>query len=130
MSEFDERVIGELCMCKLLLNQIQWVCHSQNTMSKARNHFAGSQCVLCKLCQQLHGWLLATEGLLCFFQPTQTLLIRKSMKRTGKSIDSCGERKVRIAQCTTDKVSSMCRHISTLVVGVQHQIQTRNISET
>lgn len=51
------------------------------------------------------------------------------MKRTGKTVETGGERKHRGAQCTADQVGGVGADVSTLVVRVDGEIQTHQFDK-
>mmetsp|Transcript_109924 Transcript_109924/g.234722 ORF Transcript_109924/g.234722 Transcript_109924/m.234722 type:complete len:346 (+) Transcript_109924:541-1578(+) len=98
-------------------------------MAKARDHLARFQGVLRKLRKLLHRGLLAAKGLVRGLQPAQALLVGKAMERPSQAIQARREAEVGVAQGAAHKVRSVGRDVATLMVGMEHEVQTCDLFE-
>mmetsp|Transcript_9169 Transcript_9169/g.17128 ORF Transcript_9169/g.17128 Transcript_9169/m.17128 type:complete len:203 (+) Transcript_9169:550-1158(+) len=98
-------------------------------MAEAWDHLTGGQRVLCKLCHDFHGWLLISQGLFRILKPLQAFLIGKAMQRPREPIDASRECQIGIRESACHQMCSMCRDIATLMIGMDHEVQTHHVLE-
>lgn len=127
-DQLEHGVIRQLPEGKLALRDVTGVSLTEDGVTVAGNNLAGveggPQVVLDGLVAEV-----AADGLLHLGEPVENLLVSQSVKRTSKTIETGGEREHGGAQSTTDKVGSVGGNVTTLVVGVDGQVQTHELNE-
>ena len=69
------------------------------------------------------------NGLLHFGEPVKDLLVGKAVQRTGKTVETSGERQEGRAESTANQVGGVSADVATLVVGVNGQVQAHKLNE-
>src|SRR5271170_4417868 len=72
---------------------------------------------------------ICPQSILHLHNPSQNFLIRKSMKRSGKTIQPSRKRQHWTRQCRPDKMCSMSRNIPSFMIGMDGQIQSHEFDE-
>lgn len=72
---------------------------------------------------------VVTDDLLHLGQPEENLLVSQTVQRSGKAIETSGQRQEGRAQCGANQVSGVGRDVATLVVRVNGQVETEQLDE-
>lgn len=127
-DQLEHGIIRQLAEGKLALRDVTGVSLTEHGVAVSGNDLAGveggPQVVLDGLVAEV-----AADGLLHLGEPVENLLVSQSVERTSKTVETGGEREHGGAQSTTDKVGSVGGHVTTLVVGVDGQVQTHEFNE-
>mmetsp|Transcript_103308 Transcript_103308/g.200172 ORF Transcript_103308/g.200172 Transcript_103308/m.200172 type:complete len:201 (-) Transcript_103308:386-988(-) len=99
-------------------------------MSKTWDDLARRQRVFCKLRKNLHGGFFSPQCFPGCLQPAQALLVCKAMQRASQSVHTRRKRVVWVAQGTANKMCCVSRNITTLMVGMYHQVEPRDFLES
>lgn len=62
-------------------------------------------------------------------EPVKNLLVSKTMERSSKTIETCGEREHGGAESTANQVSSVSANIASLVIGVDCQVESHQFNK-
>jgi hypothetical protein len=72
---------------------------------------------------------VVANGLLHLSEPVEDLLVGQTVKGTGQTLETSGERQHRGGQSGADQVGGVGGDVATLVVGVDGQVQTHQLNE-
>lgn len=72
---------------------------------------------------------VVTNGLLHLGQPVENLLVGKTVQGTGKTVKTCSQRQEGGAESAADQVGGVGADVTTLVVGVDGQVQTQELNK-
>lgn len=127
-DQVEHGVVRQLAEGKLALGDVTGVSLTKDGVTISGDDLArvegGPQVVLDGLVAEV-----AADGLLHLSEPVEHLLVSQSVKRTSETVETGREREHGGAQSTTDKVGSVGANITTLVVGVDGQVQTHELNE-
>lgn len=127
-DQLEQRVIGQLAESKLALGDVTGVSLAQNGVTVTGDDLAavkgGPEVVLDGLVTDV-----AADGLLHLGDPVQDLLVSETVKGTGKTLETSGQREHGGAQGTANQVGGVGTDVTTLVVGVDGQVQTHQLNE-
>ena len=127
-DQVEHRVIRQLAEGKLALRNVTGVGLTEDGVTVSGDNLAGveggPQVVLDGLVTQV----VANRGL-HLREPVQNLLVGQSVERTSQSVETSSEGEHGGAQGATNKVGSVSADVTTLVVGVDGQVQTHQLNE-
>ena len=127
-DQVEHRVIRQLAEGKLALRNVTGVGLTEDGVTVSGDNLAGveggPQVVLDGLVTQV----VANRGL-HLREPVQNLLVGQSVERTSQSVETSREGEHGGAQGATNKVGSVSADVTTLVVGVDGQVQTHQLNE-
>jgi hypothetical protein len=128
-DEVEERVGRHVLESILTLASVTRIGLTENGMTIARYDLTGLKSIPESLGNLVLGGGGGTKLLLQSSEPTENLLVGKSVKRTGKTVHTSGQGKVRIRESRADQVSGVGRDVASLVVRVNGQIETEHLIE-
>ena len=111
-DELEHGVLRKVLKSELALASVTGVGLAENGVPVARNDLAGAEGLPEVVFDLLIGGS-KTDLVLHLNDPSENFLVGKTVERTGKTVETGGEGKVRIGQSTAHKVSS---------VGTVHQL--------
>jgi hypothetical protein len=127
-DQLEQRVIGKLAESKLALGDVTRVSLAQDGVAVTGNDLAavqgGPEVVLDGLVTEV-----VADGLLHLGDPVQDLLVSQTVKGTGKTLETSGQGEHGGAQSTANQVGGVGADVTTLVVGVDGQVQTHELNE-
>ena len=127
-DQVEHRVIRQLAEGKLALRNVTGVGLTEDGVTVSGDNLAGveggPQVVLDGLVTQV----VANRGL-HLREPVQNLLVGQSVERTSQSVETSSEGEHGGAQGATNKVGGVSADVTTLVVGVDGQVQTHQLNE-
>lgn len=127
-DQVEHRVIRQLAEGKLALRNVARVGLTEDGVTVSGDDLAGveggPQVVLDGLVTQV-----VANRRLHLGEPVQDLLVGQSVERTSQSVETSGEGEHGGAQGATNKVGSVSADVTTLVVGVDGQVETHQLNE-
>ncbi|KAH5685890.1 hypothetical protein HBI23_047490 [Parastagonospora nodorum] len=127
-DELEHGVIGQVLLGKLALGNVAGVGLAEDGVAVSRNDLAGlegrPQVILDGLVAEV-----VANSLLHLLEPDEDFLVGQSVERTGKTVQTSSEREVRRAERAADQVRGVGADVSTLVVGVDGEVQTHQLNE-
>uniref|UniRef100_A0A182SDY3 Uncharacterized protein n=1 Tax=Anopheles maculatus TaxID=74869 RepID=A0A182SDY3_9DIPT len=124
----EQRVVWQVLEGELALAGIAGIGLTQHSVTVTGHNLARLE----RLPDELLHLILAsivTQLLAQLLQPHQHFLVGQTVQRTGKTVHTGGKRQVRIAQRRTDQMDRVGRHVTTLVVTVDRQVQAHQLGE-
>ena len=127
-DQVEHGVVRQLAEGKLALRDVTGVSLTKDGVTISGDDLAGveggPQVVLDGLVAEV-----TADGLLHLGEPVEHLLVSQSVERTSETVETGREREHGGAQSTTNKVGSVGANVTTLVVGVDGQVQTHELNE-
>ncbi|KAH3977081.1 hypothetical protein HBI24_066430 [Parastagonospora nodorum] len=127
-DELEHGVIGQVLLGKLALGNVAGVGLAEDGVAVSRNDLAGlegrPQVILDGLVAEV-----VANSLLHLLEPDEDFLVGQSVERTSKTVQTSSEREVRRAERAADQVRGVGADVSTLVVGVDGEVQTHQLNE-
>mmetsp|Transcript_98787 Transcript_98787/g.255321 ORF Transcript_98787/g.255321 Transcript_98787/m.255321 type:complete len:397 (-) Transcript_98787:20-1210(-) len=114
---------------KLALEHVPGVWLTKHCMTEARDHLAGLERLLDVAHDELLSRLLIAKFFLHLQEPAQALLVRQAMQRAGKAAQPSSPGVIWVAQSGAHEVRSVRGDVATLVVCMQHEVQSRGLLE-
>lgn len=127
-NELEHGVVRHLLLGKSTLSHVTRVSLSENGVAVTGDDTAGVQGGPEVVSDGLVAEIV-TDRLLELSEPVQDLLVSKTVEGTGKTVKTSGQREERRAESTADKVSGVGRDVSTLVIGVDGEVETHKLDE-
>lgn len=106
-----------------------WVGLAQNSVAVTRDNTAALQGRPQVVNNLLVTWVRA-DSLLELKGPVEHLLVGKTVQGTSQTVEGSSVRQVRVREGATDKVGSVGRHVTTLVVAVDSNVETEVVNKT
>eukprot|EP00754_Rhynchopus_humris_P004259 Rhum_TRINITY_DN12180_c0_g1::Rhum_TRINITY_DN12180_c0_g1_i2::g.49956::m.49956 len=135
VDELEQLVIREVAQAEVTLARVTRVRLPQDGVAVARHNTLRVQEVPDAL-RQLHLELLVGRGsalrfnrALHLLQEEEHLLVGEAVERAGQTVHARAARQVRVAEGRAHKRRRVRRHVSTLVVRVDRQVQTHAVGE-
>mmetsp|Transcript_16508 Transcript_16508/g.25635 ORF Transcript_16508/g.25635 Transcript_16508/m.25635 type:complete len:287 (+) Transcript_16508:2780-3640(+) len=118
----------------VLLRELSLACEtrvrlSQHSVSVSGDYTTAVQNFPALLLDSLRCHLLIAKVSLELLDEAENLLVGQTVERSSKAVHGSGKRKVRVRKSTADQVGSVGRHIATLVVRVDDQVETHELNE-
>ena len=131
VHDLEQRIVGQVLHSELALALVARISLAQHSVAVAGDHLAGLQGLPCEGSDGLlvHLLTFSDELSLQLLDPGQYLLVGQAVQRTGQSVQTSGDGQVGIGQSGAHQVSGVGRGIATLVIGVDHQVQTHQLVE-
>jgi len=127
-DQLEHGVIGQHAESELALGDVTGVSLAENSVSVTGDDTAsvqgGPQVVGDRLVAEV-----VADGLLHLGEPVQDLLVSQTVQGTSQTLETGGQREHGGAQSTTDQVGGVGTDVTTLVVGVDGQVQTHQLNE-
>jgi len=127
-DELEHGVIGQVLLGKLALGYVAGVRLAEDGVAVSGNDLAGlegrPQVVLDGLVAEV-----VANSLLHLLEPDKDLLVGESVERTSKTVQTSSEGEVRGAESTANQVGGVGTDVSTLVVGVDGEVQTHQLNK-
>uniref|UniRef100_A0A182Q2B9 Uncharacterized protein n=1 Tax=Anopheles farauti TaxID=69004 RepID=A0A182Q2B9_9DIPT len=124
----EQRIVRQMLEGELALAGVARIGLAQHGVPVARHDLARLE----RLPDELLHLVLArvvAELLAELLQPHQHLLVGEPVQRTGETVHAGRERQVRVAQGRPDQMDRVRRHVATLVVAVDRQVQAHQLRE-
>lgn len=127
-DELEHWVIGKVLLGELALGNVAGVGLAENGMSVTGNDLAslegGPQVVLDGLVTEV-----VADSLLHLLEPDEDFLVGQSVERTSKTVQTSSQGQVGRAESGTNQVGGVGADVSTLVVGVNGEVQAHQLNE-
>mmetsp|Transcript_3809 Transcript_3809/g.8210 ORF Transcript_3809/g.8210 Transcript_3809/m.8210 type:complete len:398 (+) Transcript_3809:440-1633(+) len=129
VDNLEQFVIGHVLHSKISLACVSRIGLSQNGVAVSGDNLLGVQSFPSKFgnsfgCDFLSfGFKFGLEVL----NPLEDFLVGQTVKRSGKCVQSTGIGKVRIRKGGSNQMSSVCRCVSSLVIGVDTKVQSHKL---
>lgn len=126
-DELEEGVVGQVLEGKLTLRSVTGVSLTEDSVSESRDNTASVESLPDNLSESLVGDRLVSKLLLEIEGPGEHFLVGKSVEGSSKTVETSGEGEVRVGEGTSNKVSGVGRDVSSLVVTVDHEVETHEV---
>ena len=127
-DQLEQRVIGQLAEGKLALGDVTGVSLAEDGVAVTGDDLAavqgGPEVVLDGLVADV-----VADGLLHLGDPVKDLLVSETVEGTGETLETGGEGEHGGAQSRANQVGSVGADVTTLVVGVDGQVETHQLNE-
>ena len=127
-DELEHGVIGQVLLSELALGDVAGVGLAENSVAVAGNNLAvlerGPEVVLDSLVAEV-----VANGLLHLLEPDEHFLVSQSVERTSKTVEASSQGEVGRAERRTNQVGSVGTDVTTLVVGVDGQVQAHQLDK-
>lgn len=127
-NQLEHLVVREVLEGELALGDIARVSLAEHSVAVAGNDAAGLEGV-----PEVLGDVLvrkvAADGLLHLLQPVENLLVSKTVKGAGETVQASGEREHGGGEGGADEVGGVCGHVAALVVGVDGEVEAHEFNE-
>jgi hypothetical protein len=127
-DELEHGVIGQMLLGKLALGDVAGVGLAEDGVAVSGDDLAslkgGPEVVGDGLVAEV-----VADRLLHLLEPDKHLLVGESVEGTGKTVQTSGEGQVGRAERTADQVGGVGADVSTLVVGVDGEVQAHQLNE-
>ena len=127
-DQVEHGVIGQHAQSKLALRHVTGVSLAQDGVAVTGDDLAAVQGRPQVVGDGLVAEVVA-DGLLHLGEPVQDLLVGQTVERTSQTLQTGGEGEHGGAQGTADQVGGVGTDVTTLVVGVDGQVQTHQLNK-
>lgn len=127
-DELEHGVVGHLLLRELALSHVARISLAEHSVAVAGHNTARVQGRPQVVSDGLVAQIIA-NGLLHLDEPVQNLLVGKTVQRTGQTLETGRDRQEGRAESRANQVGSVCGDVSTLVVGVNGEVQTQQLNE-
>ncbi len=118
LNKVDEVVVLNVLLSKVELAHKARIGLSQDGVTVSWDNLALLESILHILFNVLRSPVFA-EAVLELKQPFQAFLVSEAVERAGKTVHTCGERKVRIGKGATNEVSGVGANVATFVITIE-----------
>lgn len=127
----EELVIRHELKSKSALGSVTGVSLTENGVTVAGDDTARVEGIPSELADGVlvHGLALLVEVGLKVKDPAENLLVGKTVERASEGVEATGDGKVRVTQGGADQVSGVGTGVTTLVVTVDHKVETHELVE-
>ncbi|KAI6756511.1 hypothetical protein HG530_011109, partial [Fusarium avenaceum] len=127
-DELEHGVLGHLLLGEGALGHVTGVSLAEDGVAVTGDNTAGVEGGPEVVSDGLVAEIVA-DRVLELGEPVQDLLVSQTVEGTGKTVETSGQREERRAESTADKVSGVGRDVTTLVIGVDGQVETHKLDE-
>mgnify|MGYP005989195041 CR=1 FL=1 len=127
-DELEHGVLGHLGLSELTLGHVAGVGLAEDGVAVTGNDTARVEGVPEVLGDVLVAEVV-TDDLLHLGEPVEDLLVGQTVERTGKTVETSGQGQEGGAQGRTNKVSGVGADVTTLVVGVDGEVEAEQLNE-
>jgi len=129
-DDLEERIVGHVLLSELTLASEARIGLTEDGVTVSRNNLTGVEGIPQSLANLIVSGIVGAELLLEADDPAENLLVSQTVERTSKAVQTSGEREVRIRESRANQVGGVGRHVTTLVIGVDGEIQTHHLIES
>lgn len=127
-DQLEHRVLGQVLLSELALGDVTGIRLAQNGVAITGHDTACLERRPEVLLDLLVAQIVANRGL-HLLKPLENLLVGKSVKRTGQTVETGGEGEVSGAEGATDEVCGVSADVAALVVGVDGEIEAHQLNK-
>lgn len=127
-DELEHWVVGHLLLGESALSHVTGISLSEDGVAVTGDDTAGVEGRPEVVSDGLVAEIV-TDRLLELGEPVQDLLVSKTVEGAGETVKTSGQREERRAESTADKVSGVGRDVTTLVIGVDGEVETHELNE-
>ena len=127
-DKLEHGVVGQFAERKFALRHISWISLAENSVAVTRHDTATVESVP-EVFGDVRVAEIIADCLLHLGEPVQDLLVGQPVERTSQTVETGSKRQHGGAQSATNQVSRVRADITTLVVGVDGQVQAHQLNE-
>jgi len=128
-DELEELVVRKVLESEFSLAGVSGISLSEDSVTVARDDSTTLERVPDEFSELFVGNFVGAKVSDELSEPNKDFLVGKTVKRSSQTVQSGGERKVRVRESRADQVRGVGRDVATFVIGVDGEVKSHELDE-